>query len=245
MIRTVSPRAPRQPESHLLIPRVFHQIWLGSRPFPSHFRKWADAWLDLNPGWTMQFWTDENLPPLINQVQFETAEKMAAKSDILRYELCARFGGVYIDSDMEPLRPIEPILADVSTFQADELDDRPCNAILGCVRGDPFFSTCIRALPASIHRGGEIVQTTGPAFLKRMIAQYLGNDCCQVQDPAPGVGPRRWRIVSADHNRQIHGFHWSVFYPYHYDHPEQENEPFPNAFAKHHWTASWWKNGGV
>ena len=76
---------------------------------------------------------------LLNRKEFDAAEKRAAKSDILRYELCAEFGGVYIDADFEPLRPIEPLLAGVSSFQADELDDRPCNAILGSVAGDPFY----------------------------------------------------------------------------------------------------------
>jgi mannosyltransferase OCH1-like enzyme len=231
--------------SAMKIPRTFHQIWLGDRPMPERFKRWADSWVRMNPGWNMQTWTDRNLPEIVNKAEFDSAEKMAAKSDILRYEICARYGGVYIDSDFEPLRPIEPILAGVSTFQADELDDRPCNAICGCVAGDPFYREAVKALPESIRRGGDIVETTGPAFLKRMIAQYLGEGRERVDDPASGVEGRRWRVVSADGSRALHGFHWSVFYPYHYDQPDRENDQFPDAFGKHHWMASWWKNGGV
>jgi mannosyltransferase OCH1-like enzyme len=231
--------------SSLAIPRVFHQIWLGSKPLPDKFKRWADGWLKLNPGWTMQWWTDKQMPEMVNRAQFDSAEKMAAKSDILRYEILARHGGVYIDSDFEPLRSIEPILAGVTTFQADELDDRPCNAILGCVPGDPFYSAVVHALPDSILRGGDIVATTGPGLLKRLIAEYLGEGRRRVDDDAPGVKGRRWRVESADGARSIHGFHWSVFYPYHYDQPDLENKSFPEAFGKHHWTASWWKGGGV
>jgi hypothetical protein len=61
----------------------------------------------------------------------------------------------------------------------------------------------------------------------------------------PGLTSKRWRVVSADGSRSLTGFHWSVFYPYHYDQPELEDKLFPQAFGKHHWTASWWKNGGV
>jgi len=153
--------------------------------------------------------------------------------------------GVYIDADFEPLRPIEPLLAGVSSFQADELDDRPCNAILGCVAGDPFYGRVVESLPESLARGGDIVETTGPAFLQRMISEYLGSNRYRVEDPVPGVTDKRWRVVSGDGLRSIHGFHWSVFYPYHYDEPELEDKVFPEAFGKHHWTASWWKNGGV
>jgi len=229
----------------LRIPRIFHQIWLGDKPLPDHFKRWADGWLEMNPRWRMEWWTDGNLPEIVNKKEYEAAEKMAAKSDILRYEICARLGGVYIDSDFEPLRPIEPILAGVRSFQADELDDRPCNALIGCEAGDPFYTAVVHAIPESVRRGGDIVATTGPGLLKRAITDFLGAGRQRIDDPAPGVEGRRWRVESADHRRQIHGFHWSVFYPYHYDQPELENSSFPNAFGKHHWTASWWKNGGV
>jgi len=229
----------------LLIPRVFHQIWLGPRPLPDHFKGWADRWLAINPGWTMEWWTDDRLPEIANHKEFDQAEKMAAKSDILRYEICQKFGGVYIDADFEPLRPIEDILHGVKSFQADEIDDKPCNALLGCVAGDPFYAHVIEQLPASIRAGGDIVATTGPAFLKRCIDGYLGEGRRRVDDPAPGVEGRRWRIESADTQRVIHGYQWSVFYPYHYDEPDKEWQDFPHAFGKHHWTASWWKNGGV
>ena len=229
----------------LLIPRVFHQIWLGPRPLPDHFHKWAEQWLEMNPGWEMKWWTDNNLPEITNRAAFDAADKMAAKSDILRYEVCQRYGGVYIDTDFEPLRPIEPILEGVRSFQADELDDRPCNAILGCAAGDEFYAHAVKSLPASIERGGDIVETTGPAFLKRCIAEYLGEGRRRVDEQTPSVEGRRWRVESGDGSKHIHGFHWTVFYPYHYDEPDKENDPFPEAFGKHHWTASWWKNGGV
>jgi len=229
----------------LLIPRVFHQIWLGDKPLPEQFKRWADGWLSTNPGWRMQWWTDRHLPEMTNRKEFEAANRMAAKSDILRYEIIARYGGIYVDSDFEPLRPIETILAGVQSFQADELDDRPCNALIGCVAGDPFYTEVVQAIPDSIRRGGDIVSTTGPGLLKRVIAEYLGEGRRKVDDPAPGVEQRRWRIESSDGRRQLHGFHLSVFYPYHYDQPELENKAFLQAFGKHHWTASWWKNGGV
>jgi mannosyltransferase OCH1-like enzyme len=232
-------------EGNLLIPRTFHQIWLGTKPLPDRYKRWADGWLEMNPGWTMEWWTDQHLPEMVNRVEFDRAEKMAAKSDILRYELLARFGGVYVDSDFEPLRPIETILRGVSSFQADELDDRPCNALLGSVANDPFYSLVVKLIPESIRAGGDIVATTGPGLLKRAIAEYLGENRRRVDDPAPGVEQRRWRVESADGSRHIHGFHWSVFYPYHYDQPELEEKQFPDAFGKHHWMASWWKNGGV
>ena len=115
----------------------------------------------------------------------------------------------------------------------------------GALRVIRFYSAVVAAIPESIRRGGDIVATTGPGLLKRAMVDFLGKDLRRVDDPAPGVEGRRWRLESADAGRSLHGFHWSVFYPYHYDQPELENNPFPAAFGKHHWTASWWKDGGI
>jgi mannosyltransferase OCH1-like enzyme len=228
--------------SSLLIPKVFHQIWLGNRPLPEQFQEWADRWLALNPGWRMEWWKDRHLPEMTNRREFETADKMAAKSDILRYEIIARHGGIYVDSDFEPLRPIEEILDGVNSFYGDERPGTPCNAILGCVAGDPFFSQVVKSLPESFAGPGDIVDKTGPRFLKREIDKFLGGKTKVEWD----VGmKRRCRLTADGTDKRLWGYDWRVLYPYYYTEPQREWDAFPDAYAKHHWTASWWKNGGV
>ncbi len=226
----------------LLIPKVFHQIWLGPKPVPDQFQQWADRWLQLNPGWKMEWWTDHHLPDITNRQQFDAADKMAAKSDILRYEICSRYGGIYVDSDLEPHRPIEPLLNGVNAFYGDERPNTPCNAILGCAPNDPFFHHLVQQLPASFAGPGDIVDKTGPRFLKRELDAFLGNDASVDWDFGQ---PRRHRHASRDHQRHVFGFDWRTFYPYYYTEPQREKDPFPDATARHHWTASWWKNGGI
>jgi mannosyltransferase OCH1-like enzyme len=226
--------------SNLLIPKVFHQIWLGDKPLPAHFKKFADGWLRKHPAWKMEWWTDKRLPKIINRKAFDQADKMAAKSDILRYEVIWQYGGVYIDADFECLKNIEPLLADVNSFQADEIPDKPCNAILGCVPNDPFYKLMIDRLPASMAGEGDIVAKTGPGFLKTCIQDFLGHHVHVHKD----FGGKRWEL-KGDGGQRLYGFDWSVFYPYHYDEPEKAKGPFPEAYGAHHWTASWWKDGGV
>ena len=226
----------------LLIPKVFHQIWLGPKPIPDQFQQWADRWLALNPGWRMEWWTDQHLPEMTNRKEFDAADKMAAKSDILRYDICWRYGGIYIDSDLEPLRPIEPLLDNVNAFYGDERPNTPCNAILGCAPNDAFFGRLVHALPASFAGEGDIVDKTGPRFLKRELEGYLGEKRRYEWDWGQ---KRRLRISSESGDRQVIAFDWRVFYPYYYTEPQREWDDFPGAPARHHWTASWWKNGGV
>ena len=58
-----------------------------------------------HPDWEYKLWTDETVKEitLINQELFDKAKNYGEKSDILKWELVYRFGGVYIDTDMEAL----------------------------------------------------------------------------------------------------------------------------------------------
>jgi inositol phosphorylceramide mannosyltransferase catalytic subunit len=90
----------------LLIPKLFHWIWFGPRPLPEQYRCWIEGWLELHPGWEHFLWTDANRPTFINEVQFQAADSFAQKADIARYEIVYLYGGVYVDTDTECLRPL-------------------------------------------------------------------------------------------------------------------------------------------
>ena len=82
----------------MLIPRIFHQIWLGPDPLPERCARYQQTWLDHHPDWKLRFWTEENLPtPLRRPEAAERLRAPAERSDILRLELLWHFGGVYVD----------------------------------------------------------------------------------------------------------------------------------------------------
>lgn len=101
------------------IPRVIHQIWLGS-PLPSHLTKYRETWLRHHPQWEFKLWTDDE----VQQANFETAGLINSstcfgqKSDILRAEILKREGGVYVDLDYECYRSLDGILKGTEKFFA-------------------------------------------------------------------------------------------------------------------------------
>ena len=66
----------------------------------------------MNPGWLVHTWREWDLPGLRNQLWFDAAAHPAQRADIARFELLHRFGGIYVDTDFAPLRPIEALVAD-------------------------------------------------------------------------------------------------------------------------------------
>lgn len=88
------------------IPRIFHQIWVGGKPFPEKYKKWQKSWQSA-PGWTYKLWNDEDAEKFVleNKELYYAEKNMGVRADIFRAEILCRFGGVYIDTDFECLQP--------------------------------------------------------------------------------------------------------------------------------------------
>lgn len=203
------------------IPQTFHRIWLGQKPMPAEFQQFGRTWERLHPGWEMRLWTDANLPALTNQAAFDEAPSFAAKADILRYEILLQHGGVYVDTDFECLRSIEPLIEGIDCFVAQQRDldadfGKFCyvnNALMGAVPGHPLFRDLVgllgqhmRGLPPDVPAS----YLTGPHFLTTVLQAH----------PTVKIFPAR------------------QFYPYTATERWRRHEKFPEAYAVHHWTLS-------
>lgn len=93
-----------------MIPPIIHQIWIGPKPIPENCRGWCERFKTMNPGWRHTLHGSELLEryasdPFIRSMQ-ATEEKVAFVTDRLRVLLLRDEGGIYIDSDAEPVRPL-------------------------------------------------------------------------------------------------------------------------------------------
>jgi mannosyltransferase OCH1-like enzyme len=100
------------------IPKVIHLIWLGPGDFPASSKSNVQRWMALHPDWTFKFWSDEQeAPPCLGMQRQDVgafpfskleecyfqSENFGEKSEILRYEILAKEGGLFIDHDTLPL----------------------------------------------------------------------------------------------------------------------------------------------
>lgn len=197
-----------------VIPRLIHQVWLGGAP-PACDRAWRDTWRRHHPSWRYILWTEETLPPLANQALFEHVDIPAQRVDIARYELLYRYGGIYADTDCECRKPFDALAACVSGFVGEERPGYYGNAVLGFSRHHSFLRSVVDSLPDSWRDGADILAQTGPGLLTRLL-----------DSGRPNV------VV----------FPSAYFYPYSCKEPWRRDEPFPDAYAVHHWTLSWRTN---
>ena len=122
-------------------------------------------------GWDARLWTEGNLPKLINATEFQKAQSFAQMADIVRYEVVHAYGGVYLDTDMECLRNIEPALSGVDAFAAWLEPDEIGIGVFGAVPHHPWLSEVITRLPHAMKTGFGILHQTGPRFLTTVTKQ--------------------------------------------------------------------------
>lgn len=95
------------------IPRILHQT--GPERLSSWMAACQASLQRHHPGWTYRFWTDADLAELVHTHYPEAAAAFDAfpliqKTDLARYCILHRFGGVYSDLDIEWHGPIDPLL---------------------------------------------------------------------------------------------------------------------------------------
>jgi mannosyltransferase OCH1-like enzyme len=171
------------------IPKLIHQIWIGDdKPLPMWHSRFLESWKTNHPQWTYKLWTNSDVFPLRNQHAFDVAPNVGSKSDILRYEILYRYGGLYADIDFESLKPLDPLLETVKcdAFAGFESPTHTyaesiSNALIGCEPQSAFIGQLIENLPencekvyaeAEKHGFETTSRATGPAYLT---SQWLKN----------------------------------------------------------------------
>ena len=194
------------------IPQTIHRVWLGERPIPEEHERFGRTFAEHHPDWEMRLWTDADLPELgIGAAERRRSRTHSELSNLVRYAVLHRHGGVYVDTDVECLQPLTPLLRGIDAFAALEVSGCIGTAILGSVAGHPVFARATRLARQTVGTGADSPDANGPHFLSLIVEQ----------ESNVAIFPAR------------------MFYPYLWDELERRHETFPDAYAVHHWTLSW------
>ena len=96
-----------------MIPKVIHYCWFGGKPLPESAKKCIASWEKYCPGYEIKRWDESNYDVSSCRYAKEAyaAKKWAFVSDYARFDILFSHGGVYFDTDVELIAPIEDILA--------------------------------------------------------------------------------------------------------------------------------------
>jgi len=133
-------------EQDSLIPRRFIRIHLGPAPIPEMFDEWWETFKQLHPGYDFMTLRDGSLIPPALQDIFNSCTSYSNQSDVLRYVALQQFGGVYVDTDVMPLRSFDDLLP-LGPFAGKRSSKSFEAAVIGSPARHPAVEALLAALP--------------------------------------------------------------------------------------------------
>lgn len=94
------------------IPKIIHYCWFGRNPLPPLALKCIESWRKYLPDYEIKEWNEDNFDITITPYVEEAyhMKKYAFVSDFARFWALYHYGGVYFDTDVELIKPIDDIL---------------------------------------------------------------------------------------------------------------------------------------
>ena len=125
-----------------MIPKLIHFCWFGGKPLPVSTKRYIRTWRKYLPDYRIIKWSEKNFniesAPDYVQEAYE-AKKYAFVSDYVRVRKLLQYGGIYLDTDVEIVRPFEQFLEGHSMVLGFEGDKLLSTAFIACCKGHPFI----------------------------------------------------------------------------------------------------------
>lgn len=95
-----------------MIPKIIHYCWFGRSPMPELALKCIESWHKYMPDYQYKLWNEDNFDVSCNDYVKEAykAGKFAFVSDYARLYALFSEGGIYMDTDVEVLKPYDDLL---------------------------------------------------------------------------------------------------------------------------------------
>lgn len=94
------------------IPKKIHYCWIGGTKLPDKYKKCIDSWRKYCPDYEIIEWNESNYDFTKVKYMREAyeAKKWGFVPDYMRLDIIYKYGGIYLDTDVEILRNIDDLL---------------------------------------------------------------------------------------------------------------------------------------
>lgn len=205
--------------------KYIHYCWFGGKPLPKLAKKCIKSWKKYLPDYEIMEWNENNVD--LNECPFvkEAYEnkKWAFVADYFRAKALKEYGGIYFDTDMKIIKPINFLLEN-DTFLG--IEDS------GKIAAGVWFEKNAEAyLPTKLYEFYKSCNGFSPELAHAIsIPKIITNS---IDDSSYTIGKKE--IQHLKHNITI--FPRDYFYPYSYD--RQNNEFTDNTCMIHYYDATW------
>jgi mannosyltransferase OCH1-like enzyme len=128
-----------------MIPKIIHYCWLSGDILPEKFQYCEKTWREKLPGYEFVLWNfdrfDINSSIWVKQA-FE-AKMYACAADYIRLFAIYNYGGIYLDMDVEAVKPFGGLLDREVMLGYEDNEQRIEAGCFGAEKGHPFIKKCL------------------------------------------------------------------------------------------------------
>jgi hypothetical protein len=122
-----------------MIPKLVHYCWFGNNEMPELASKCIRSWEKYLPDYQMKLWNEDSFDVNSNLYVKEAYEtkKYAFVTDYVRLYALYHYGGIYMDTDVEVLKPFDDLLylPAFSGYEGDRYSSFPTGIMASAKHG--------------------------------------------------------------------------------------------------------------
>ena len=123
-----------------MIPKKIHYCWFGGNPLPPLAKKCIASWKKYCPDYEIKEWNETNFD--VNALAYTReafeARKWAFITDVVRLQALVTEGGIYMDTDVEVLKPLDSLLQ-YEAVSGFESETQIPTGLMACRDSQPYF----------------------------------------------------------------------------------------------------------
>lgn len=208
-----------------MIPKIIHYCWFGRGQMPELVLRCISSWKKYLPDYEIMLWNEDNFD--VESYQYASdaykAKKFAFVADVCRLYVLDQIGGVYLDTDVEFIKPMPDTFLNDVAFTAFE-DELVSAGVIGNVKGGEWISNLL-----AFYKDKSFYKADGSLDLHpitELITKHLSE--------TKGVLPNNTY-------QKIEGY--CTIYPSEYFYPKSwktlKMNITPNTYCIHHFAGSW------
>lgn len=153
------------------IPKIIHFCWLSNEPFPKSIESYMKSWKTILPDYEFVHWdlNRDNIGDNVWVKQSFAAKKYAFAADYIRIYALYKYGGIYLDTDVELLKKFDEFLH-LPYFAGTEGGNWIEAAVIGSVKGADWLRDILSYFDKPfLNSDGSFAMVTLPQVMNSII----------------------------------------------------------------------------
>jgi hypothetical protein len=157
-----------------MIPKTIHFCWFGRGEYPEKVKYCMESWKVFLPDYQFKLWNEDNfdldLSPFVRQA-YDNG-KYAFVSDYVRVYALKNEGGIYLDTDIEVVKPFQDLLEQRLILGTDE--SGYLTAFMAAEAEHPYFASLLSLYDrmSFLNPDGSLNTEVNNTWMQNMLEPY-------------------------------------------------------------------------